>query len=91
MTQELEKPHDEAQERVDVSSTRLLGDWQPISTAPMDGRTILVRNKNYPNAHAMGWSSARKRWEGMAFAPMRSVPTWWDENAEQPDEWREVA
>jgi hypothetical protein len=88
---EAEQPTAEAQGVATLRTSAGLGDWQPISTAPLDGRVILVRCKKFPNAHAMGWSSVRKRWEGMAYALMRAVPTWWDETAEQPDQWREVA
>ena len=86
----MENTDNSTAERDRVRSTDELADWKPISTAPLNGRTILVRNKKYPHAHAMGWSNVRGRWEGMAFTLMRAVPTWWDKRAEQPDEWREV-
>ncbi len=61
-------------------------DWQPITTAPVDGTPIVLKCESRPDfgSHVMAWSQRRKRWEGEAFAMVRVVPTWWDEAAEQP-------
>lgn len=67
-----------------------LSDFEPIETAPRDGTKVLVACDAHPEfgAHLMGWSKARTRWEGWAFALMRKVPTLWDEVQPQPTHWK---
>ena len=67
-----------------------LSSFTPIETPPRDGTKVLIVCEKHPEfgAHLMGWSQARRRWEGWAFALMRKVPTWWDESRPQPSHWK---
>lgn len=67
-----------------------MNDWQPISTAPLDGTAIKLRSPKFAPPDAMSWDKRTKRWEGMIFAPMRAISVWWDEEAEQPTEWMPI-
>lgn len=67
-----------------------LSSFEPIESAPRDGTKVIVVCERRPEfgAHLMGWSNARNRWEGIAFALMRKVPTWWDESQPQPTHFK---
>ncbi len=67
-----------------------LNNFEPIESAPRDGTKVFVACEGRPEfgAHLMGWSKARRRWEGLAFALLRKVPSWWDESQPQPTHFK---
>lgn len=69
-----------------------LSEFKPIEMAPRDGTAVIVACDEHPEfgAHLMGWSSANRRWEGQAFALLRKVPAWWDEQQPQPTHFKFV-
>lgn len=67
-------------------------DWQAIESAPRDGTPVQLKCETHPEygEHLMYWDARRRRWAGYAFAVMRRVDTWWDEEAAQPTHWAET-
>jgi len=71
-------------------SEKPMSDWRPIVSAPMDGTVIRLKCDYKPEygEHAMRWNRHSRRWEGVVFAPLRTVRVWWDEEADQPNKWQ---
>ena len=65
--------------------------WFPIATAPKDGTPVLLRNARYSPRQALAWNGKRKRWEGVAFTPLKAVAVEWDAKEEPPTEWRTLS
>lgn len=64
--------------------------YSTIESAPRDGTPVMLACDGHPefDVHLMGWSKAKRRWEGQAFTVMRKVETWWDEKEPQPTHWK---
>jgi hypothetical protein len=62
----------------------------PIDTAPRDGSLVMLSCESRPDVgeHCMAWNLDTNRWEGISFAVMRSVPTYWDESEVPVTHWR---
>lgn len=63
-------------------------DWQPIETAPKDGRAVFLKSPQHAPRHVFRWSGKNRRWECKIYAIARAVDGWWDTDAQQPTHWR---
>jgi hypothetical protein len=63
-------------------------EWQPIETAPRDGRRVLLCRAKHPepwSAHTGYWHKSREIWSPMGMYPERNPnPTHWMPLPEPP-------
>jgi hypothetical protein len=65
-----------------------MSEWQPIETAPKDGRLVRLRNAEYYRPDLLWeWRKGRRQWETVHFTPMRKVRAKWNDAHGGPTEW----